>query len=163
MDNTGSTPSLKCLVPIRECIRNAHPLSSALKHCLRQHSHNLLQIQTPGRWWIVPDNLAQVKNRFGNCHTVLSDALSKPEECQDFIDVIDSVIHLNAFMRSAGIGGSKLIHHLHLHIMGPCVSSSHQFYFNEMLRSRNWKVLELEPYIEMGNQYFRDASPEDKG
>ncbi|KAJ7115342.1 hypothetical protein C8R44DRAFT_855356 [Mycena epipterygia] len=66
-------------------------------------------------------------------------------------------------MRHARIRGSELIHQLHSHIMAQCVSSSHRFYFIEMLRSRYWKVLELEPYIEMGNQYFKDASPEDKG
>ncbi|KAJ7750745.1 P-loop containing nucleoside triphosphate hydrolase protein, partial [Mycena maculata] len=76
MGTTGNAPRLMSLVPIREYIRDIHPPTPMLKGRLRQYFHQILHIRNPGLAWIAPDNLVQVKNVFGNCHSLLSEALS---------------------------------------------------------------------------------------
>ncbi|KAJ7480778.1 P-loop containing nucleoside triphosphate hydrolase protein, partial [Mycena latifolia] len=163
MDTTGNTPRLMSLVPIREHIRGAYPPSPVLKRHLRQHFHHILRRGTPGLWWILPENLPQAKNVLGNCHNLLADALSNPEECPDMDEVIDSVIDLNASMRHAGIGSSQLIDHVNSYLVGRPASSSHRFYSIEILRDRSRPLREIEAYIDIATRYFENTSDEEKG
>ncbi|KAJ7480806.1 hypothetical protein FB451DRAFT_1446851 [Mycena latifolia] len=163
MDTTGNTPRLTSLVPIREHIRGAYPPSPELKRHLRKHFHHILRRGTPGLWWIRPENLPQVKNVLGNCHNLLADALSNPEECPDMDEVIVSVIDLNASMRHAGIGGSQLIDHVSSHLVGRPASSSHRLYSIEILRDRSRPLREIEAYIGIATRYFENTSDEEKG
>ncbi|KAJ7913440.1 hypothetical protein B0H13DRAFT_1579934, partial [Mycena leptocephala] len=76
--NTENTPRLMSLVPIREYIRVAYPPAPPLKRHLRQYLHHILRRGSPGLGMRLPENLPQVKTVSGNCHNVLSDALSHP-------------------------------------------------------------------------------------
>jgi hypothetical protein len=78
-------------------------------------------------------------------------------------DIIDSVINFSALMHHAGIDGSELIHQVRPHVVGRAASPSHRYYFIEMLRGKTRAESEIEPYIGSGNQYFENASPEEKG
>jgi hypothetical protein len=161
--NTENTPRLMSLVPIREYIRVAYPPAPPLKRYLRQYLHHILRRGSPGLGMRLPENLPQVKTVSRNCHNVLSDALSHPEECPDMPDIIDSVINFSALMHHAGIDGSELIHQVRPHVVGRAASPSHRYYFIEMLRGKTRAASEIEPYIGSGNQYFENASPEEKG
>jgi hypothetical protein len=162
IDPTGNIPSrLKSLVPIRESIRGAYPPSSILMDCVRHYYHQILRLQSPGLRPMKQDHFLQIQHSFGNCHNILSHALSVPEECGDMEEILDSVIHLNAFMRKAGVGDSQLIQKAGSYMGAHLLSSKHRFYFVELLSS---PTITFDPQtVDLGNQAFEKASPEEKG
>lgn len=163
VEKTGNTQYLKSLVPIQEYIRRTHPPSPPMKYIFRKYLHQILCIRNNDHFGVVLQHLQRIKNIMGNCHNILSDALST--ECPDMPDIITSVINFHILMRYTGNGGFMLMHLIRSDVLAQPNKVDYGRYIMEMLITPKMtrEAPKIEADIEMGSRFFKHAPEEEQG